>query len=1102
MKINKKFTCALLILSIITSINLPAIDVHADESSFTIRSIESTYVTDETPNSNFYNWSYLMSSKDCGRYLNRNRIMLFKIDYDDVSDDRIEVLHASLDLYCYSSNSSDEEGLKAYRITQSWWVDDVTYNNMPTVIDDANPTAWYEVSATTTIDFTNTAKKWIEEGEQNYGIALYNTTTNAPGWFDKPTVSSVTIIYRINNEAPQLSIIEPLQNQVLSNYNTAFVPKILVSDADNDTLTCDYYIDSDVLPRETRQVSNTATAQQLDFNAINIGGLAEGNHTFKFKINDGRVVVESSVGFKVDKSPPVLSSINIAPNETSITVTGSASDSIAGLHASPYRYTVGATQTSWVTSTSYTASSLIPNTEYNVVFEARDKVGHIARNEQTMHTLAQRPNFSVDGKGSTWVTLQSLDANPGITEYQIRSGTQYVSSNGSLVSTPQWVTLTNKRMTVTGLTSNTAYTFSVRARNGDNIATSAQQVSAITLANPPAEIRTDVTQTSVTLTWPSVGTGVTYEIAVDGNEQNPVNTGTSTSYTHSGLTADSYHTYRVRAVNAGGNGIGPWSSLVEVQTLPYPPEAVQNVTVTPTQTSITVTWDPTARAESYDIEVDGNVIGNGLSTTYIHQGLAPKTEHTYRVRAKNRGGEGPWRGPYTVKTLPYPPQTPQAVVQSIRKDSVTILWNPVEDAESYRIKVDGMIKDMGQDTVFVHENLVPLSGHTYQVKAVNAGGESPWSVPIDVTTYPEEPRTPSNIMATAEETAITLTWYEVPHTDSYDIEIDGTTIVTVTDTMYVHQGLSPDEEHTYRVKAKNISGDSPWSSPVTTATLPTGDSGTIALTNVAAVVTNTFITISWDAVVYDAEYDVEVDGVLLDNGKDTIYHHSGLLANEYHTYKIRVRDKEGLDTWCAILSLSTLPDPPDAPQGIQAYATDNSIELRWERAADVTGYDIEVDGQVIDNQMNNLYLHEGLAPGTSHTYRVRAKNITGVTAWSPAIVTSTTNPEYRIECVQEQEFDLSLLANNVQDFTELTFVVEYNPEELEVVDLYQGTPQKDVLTDGMIPGTTIHVVQTPGRIELTVTKNIVPGTSWSGEIAAIALKAKMTGQASIRLTVE
>ncbi len=924
-------------------------------------------------------------------------------------------------------------------------------------------------------------------GKNNVGQLGDNTTTRRL----RPVQ-----VFGFNVATPKLSINTPSINQVFKETDTSIQPEITVLNANNTTLTCKYYVDSEASPRDTKTITNTLPEKTVTFNALNMANLSEGTHTLRFEVNVGTVPVEKSVTFKVDKTAPTIGALSVTSTSTNISISGSATDSISGMHNTPYRFTIGNHSSNWTTDTEYTYNAL-PNTQYTVKFDARDSVNHIASKQQNIYTKAQIPSLAINDVSATSIELSSTDSNPATTKYQVKAGSQYVTSNGTLTSSPTWITLSGKKITINGLSPNQQYTISARAKNEEGLETLDNTKTCVTLANPPANIQAEETQTEIKLTWNAISGAKSYDVEIDGAVQN---VGTSTNYTHTGLTPETQHRYRIRTRNTGG--IGEWSSYIITETLPYPPETPQNILTNVEQTAITISWDTAFRATTYDIEIDDSIIEGITSTSYRHEGLDPKTEHKYRVRAVNKGGISAWSEQYIESTLPYPPITPTLKVSEMSKDKVNLSWNLVEDVENYHLKIDGLIMDMGMETTYIHEGLEPLSGHTYQIRAKNRGGNSAWSDPLDVTTYPEKPLTPTNIMATAEETNITVTWYEVAHTDEYDIEIDGNKIVKITDKMYVHTGLSPNEKHTYRVRAKNISGESEWSSPIIMTTLPKEEDVNISLSNVVAIVTNTSITISWDTVAYEAAYDLEIDGILYDNGENTIYHHTGLEANEFHTYKIRVRDDSGLNEWCAILSLSTLPNAPDAPTGIEALATENSIELRWEKVLNAESYDIEVDGEMVENETTNSYMHDSLESGTAHTYRVRAKNATGVTAWSTAIIKNTTNPIYRVSCTQGETFDFSLIANNVQDFTGLQFTITYNPDELELVDLYKMTPEQDTIDDGTIPETNISVKRTTGQIQLTLNSNIVPGTSWSGELAAIVFKSKINGESDIKFIVE
>jgi hypothetical protein len=637
-----------------------------------------------------------------------------------------------------------------------------------------------------------------------------------------------------------------------------------------------------------------------------------------------------------------------------------------------------------------------------------------------------------------------------------------------------------------------------KARNEAGVETEASAVlTGTTLAAPPSKVTPTAKQSSITLSWPAVSGAIGYDVEADGIV---IPNGASATYVHNNLAPNTPHKYRVRVINAGGTG--NWSPLVTAYTLPNPPPIPVNIQTTSTQTEVTVTWDASTGADGYDIEADGKVIDNGNHLSYVDKGLQPLTKHTYRVRAKNAGGASEWSSVVTQILLPNPPTAPEQLAAQPTIHQIKVSWDPVKGADRYEIESDGAILDNGTRTTYTHDGLDPLSRHTYRVRAVNAGGTSPWSLPLYATTHPEKPDIPTNIMMTAEGTAISLIWYEVPNAESYDIEVNGTTIMHSTSAQFNHTGLSPDSRHKYRIRAVNISGKSEWSSPVAMKTLPSKSDANDFLTNIAAVVTNSSITLSWDTVAPDAEYEIEVDGVIVDNGSSTLYQQTGLPPNEYHTYKIRLKQSGTPGVWVAVLSLSTLPNPPDAPGQLEGFSTINSIELRWGRVEGATGYDIEIDGKMVDGGHNTIYLDEGLSPGTTHTYRVRAKNMTGVTAWSPALITSTTSPDYRVQVVKGQPFHFSLLAFDVKDFSERKFIVTYNPDELEVIDLYSFTPEKNVLSAGTIPGSPLSVTNVPGIIEFRVHQSVAPGTVWSGEITSILFKSKIDGQSFMQFRVE
>ena len=366
------------------------------------------------------------------------------------------------------------------------------------------------------------------------------------------------------NYTPSVNIISPTQDMIFSETSSSFVPVVAVSDPDGDTLTCKVFIDSESLPRDTKTISNTQTSQNVFFNALNVGNLSEGTHTMTFAVNDSEITQQATISIKVDKTAPILGSVNVTSTKNTITITGSATDNIA-MNDVPYRYYAGNNDSLWNTSSSYTFSNLLSNTQYQVKFVARDKVGHLSENIQNIYTKALKPVISVGNANETSLVVSCSENNPSGTQYLFSCGSQYVNAQGNLTSTPVWIAPSGKSITVSGLLPNTDYTFAVKAKNGDGIETEVSDAkSGKTLALPPQALEfPEIKQNSIKIIWSPILGATAYEIEVDGYV---INNSLSNTYTHSGLQPKTSHTYRVRVINIGGTG--NWSSYLQATTLP------------------------------------------------------------------------------------------------------------------------------------------------------------------------------------------------------------------------------------------------------------------------------------------------------------------------------------------------------------------------------------------------------------------------------------------------------------------------------------------------------------------------------------------------------
>lgn len=483
----------------------------------------------------------------------------------------------------------------------------------------------------------------------------------------------------------------------------------------------------------------------------------------------------------------------------------------------------------------------------------------------------------------------------------------------------------------------------------------------------PEGLSAEATETTLNLQWDPVETASLYEIEVNGVVYDVDN---ETSYLHTGLSPGTKHIYRVRAKTA--TVTGGWSEPLEVYTIPGIPQGLQALS---TSESVSLSWDPVPGALAYEVEIYGVPIDVGANLSYIHTDLNPNTQTVYRVRAKNESGTGQWSSIIAQSTLP---ATPTGLKGNATANSVTISWNSTPGATTYDLEIDGQVLEGLTQPSFYHGNLLPNEVHSYRVKARNQLGTSQWSQTITVQTLPE---IPENLQGTATQNEIFILWDSVEGATGYDLQVDGEIIENITLTEYVHSNLIQNSKHTYRVRARNNLIVGQWSDPITKTTLLDGE---IKLTAVPA---STQITLSWNMVSGALGYDIEVDGVIIDNGLSTAFVHKNLEPNSSHTYRVRARSQGGPGAWSESVTATTIFG---SPKNIQATATSDTISLFWQAVAGATGYDVFVDGKVIDNEGSTVFHHTELEPFSFHVYRVRAKKGQEIVGeWSEASTFAT-----------------------------------------------------------------------------------------------------------------
>jgi hypothetical protein len=216
-------------------------------------------------------------------------------------------------------------------------------------------------------------------------------------------------------------------------------------------------------------------------------------------------------------------------------------------------------------------------------------------------------------------------------------------------------------------------------------------------------------------------------------------------------------------------------------------------------------------------------------------------------------------------------------------------------------------------------------------------------------------------------------------------------------TAFADTGLSASTTYTYRVRAYNDGGVSAYSNETSATTAEARPAAPSSLT--AAAASTARIDLSWrDNSGNESGFRIErktgsgswsqIDTV---GANVTAFADTGLSASTTYTYRVRAYNSGGASDYSNETSATTAQAAPAAPSNLTAAAASTTrIDLSWrDNSANESGFRIErktgsgswsqiatVDADV------TAYADTGLSALTTYTYRVRAYNAGGVSAYS------------------------------------------------------------------------------------------------------------------------
>jgi uncharacterized protein (DUF1800 family)/fibronectin type 3 domain-containing protein len=546
------------------------------------------------------------------------------------------------------------------------------------------------------------------------------------------------------------------------------------------------------------------------------------------------------------------------------------------------------------------------------------------------------------------------------------------------------------------------------------------------IPSAPTGLDADPGNGRVTLKWNPVSNATSYRIyrstSSGGQSENNVIAASVRDLTYVDRASNgTKYFYKVKAVNPSGASGFSNEDFATPSPVEDVPAAPRGLDATAGLRSVTLKWNETAGATSYNVyrgnapnaQATNPIATNIKTLTYANTGLTPGVRYFYKIKAVNKSGMSAYSGEDSAMPTGSSPNSPAGLDATAGIGEVKISWTKAADADHYTLYRsttspvnDGATAIATRITAntFTDTRVTNGTKYFYRAKAGNAWGTSTFSNEDSATPAAPVvvPAAPSGVSALGGDAAVLVSWRAVPGALSYKVYRSTTSngqaepafAMGLTGLEYRDTKVTNNTRYFYKVAAVNTAGQSPMSAEAAA----TPEASLTAPTGLTATGGDRTVRLTWNAVNGAAKYNVYRGTAVIATVTSPAHTDTNLTNGTKYFYKVSAVNAANAAGPMSSEVSATPEASLAAPAGLTAAGGNARVTLAWTAVPGASKYNIyrgtAPNGQSptpVGTVSETTFVNSGLTNGTKYYYKVAA--VTASNSVGPVSAEASATPE-------------------------------------------------------------------------------------------------------------